>query len=252
MASRHSSTSSESDSGTAFGDLADHFVRQRGGTQWELATNDSLQGPIPLSLARHDSSLYLGTTGGVYRGSIDGRSWQKADIPQFPNQDIVALASVGSRLFAGLNYRFDHWLFSSENQGVKWDIRAHEFAPLTTLLPTDSRLWAGRADGLWWYDTGSWTSAPEMAIPSRALLYPNYPNPFNPATTVRFTVQHRSPVTISVHNTLGVQVATLLDSHMDAGTHEVRFDGTELASGVYLVRLRAGEHVATQRCVLLR
>lgn len=230
------------------------FARPRGGTQWDLAMNDSIQGPAPLSLARCDTSLFLGTSSGVFRGSLDGRTWQKADISQFPNQTIVALASVGSRLFAGLNYRSDHWLFSTENRGVTWDVRAHEFASLTTLLPVHSRMWAGRSDGLWWYDMGAWTSANpvEGQFPQRPVLHPNYPNPFNPSTTLSYELPKSSQVMLTVYDILGRKIQTIVNETQQPGRYEVKFDGSTLASGVYLYQLRAGSLVDTQKMLLTK
>lgn len=90
------------------------------------------------------------------------------------------------------------------------------------------------------------------ATPATFVLYQNYPNPFNPSTTIRYTLPQRSHVTLSVFNTLGQQVASLVDAVEEPGEHSVRFGGSSLASGVYFYRLRAGEYVATKRLVLLR
>ena len=80
----------------------------------------------------------------------------------------------------------------------------------------------------------------------------NYPNPFNPATTIAFVLPAPSVARLSVFDILGREVSVLLDQRMDAGVHEVTFDGSNLASGVYFYRLRAGEFVATKRLLLLR
>lgn len=229
------------------------FVRGRGEAQW-VVSQDSVQGPSPLSLARHDTSLFLGTSTGVYRGSLDGRTWRKADIPQFANQDIVALASAGSRLYAGGNYHAEHWIFSTGDGGTTWEIRAHEFAPLVSLQSANGIMWAGRSDGLWWFDMKFWTSVTPVAgrVPLQPELHQNYPNPFNPTTTIRFMLPRRASVNVSIHNTLGVQVATLVDADLNAGVHEVQFDASGLASGVYLVRLRSDGHEKLAKSLLLR
>jgi hypothetical protein len=84
------------------------------------------------------------------------------------------------------------------------------------------------------------------------MLEQNYPNPFNPVTTIRFGLPARSHVTLSVFNTIGQQVATLVEGEQEGGYHEVRFDGSTLASGVYFYRLHAENFVQTKRLLLLR
>ena len=83
-------------------------------------------------------------------------------------------------------------------------------------------------------------------------LSQNYPNPFNPSTTIRYALPNRAHVTLSVFNTLGQQVATLVNETQDAGFHDVWFGASGLASGVYFYRLRAGDYVATKRLLLLK
>jgi hypothetical protein len=89
-------------------------------------------------------------------------------------------------------------------------------------------------------------------IPKAFALLQNYPNPFNPATTIRYSLPHRTQVQLAVYNTLGQEVASLINADIDAGYHEVRFDGSDFASGVYFYRLRAGNYLATKRLLLLK
>jgi hypothetical protein len=89
-------------------------------------------------------------------------------------------------------------------------------------------------------------------LPSSFMLSQNYPNPFNPNTTIRYALPQRTHVSLSVFNTLGQEVATLVNEIEEAGNHEVRFDGSGLASGVYFYRMRAGEYVQTRKLLLLR
>jgi gluconolactonase len=83
-------------------------------------------------------------------------------------------------------------------------------------------------------------------------LYQNFPNPFNPSTTIRFSLPHRAVTRLTVFNSLGQQVATLLDGDQNAGVHDLKFDGTRMASGMYFYRMQAGEFVQTRRLVLSR
>jgi hypothetical protein len=85
----------------------------------------------------------------------------------------------------------------------------------------------------------------------------NYPNPFRTQTTLQFDLPEPVDVTLSVYDVMGRRVATLVDQPMQAGAHEVRWDGrsasgSTVASGVYLLRLEAGERVATQRMTVVK
>ena len=91
-----------------------------------------------------------------------------------------------------------------------------------------------------------------MGIPSTFVLNGNFPNPFNPTTTIRFGVPKQSTVRITVYNILGAIVARPVEDEVSPGYHEVQFDGTNIASGVYFYRLQAGSFVETKKLLLVR
>ncbi|MBK8661192.1 MAG: T9SS type A sorting domain-containing protein [Ignavibacteriales bacterium] len=71
-------------------------------------------------------------------------------------------------------------------------------------------------------------------------LYQNYPNPFNPSTVIRFTLPVEGPVNLSIFNSLGEQVAVLINGTMEAGAHEISFEPKQLSSGTYFYKLVSG------------
>ena len=89
-------------------------------------------------------------------------------------------------------------------------------------------------------------------LPDSYSLGQNYPNPFNPVTTIRYGLPLRSMVNLTVFNALGQQVRQLVTGEQEAGFHEVKFDGSRLASGVYFYRIQSGSFVQTKRLILLR
>jgi hypothetical protein len=92
----------------------------------------------------------------------------------------------------------------------------------------------------------------DAAVAQAFELEQNYPNPFNPATSIRYGMPHRSHVTLTVFNALGQQVAQLVNGDMEAGYHEVTFDGSGQSSGVYFYRLQAGDFTSTKKSLLLK
>jgi choice-of-anchor B domain-containing protein len=99
--------------------------------------------------------------------------------------------------------------------------------------------------------------APAGGLPAAFALRQNYPNPFNPSTTIEFSLPSAAPVTLAVYNALGAPVATLLRDEEEAGTHSVRWNGTDdrgrpVASGVYFCRLSAANQSLCKSLLLLK
>jgi hypothetical protein len=89
-------------------------------------------------------------------------------------------------------------------------------------------------------------------IPHEYRLSQNYPNPFNPSTTIEFDLPKTSEVSLKVFNILGEEVVTLISDRLSAGTYSYEWDASNLASGVYLYRLKAGNYVETRKMVFMR
>ena len=84
-------------------------------------------------------------------------------------------------------------------------------------------------------------------------LAQNYPDPFNPSTIIQFTVPNNGRAVLKVFNVLGQEVATLFDGEAAAGTnHQVQFNGSNLASGIYFSRLEFGGKMQVKRMMLLK
>ncbi|MBI3193624.1 MAG: T9SS type A sorting domain-containing protein [Ignavibacteriae bacterium] len=99
---------------------------------------------------------------------------------------------------------------------------------------------------------GSDLANPPGTIPKETKIDDCYPNPFNPLTVIRYQLSEDLHVKITVFNTLGVEVATLVDGVMSAGYKSVEFDATSLPSGVYFYKLTAGSHSDVKKMVLAR
>jgi len=89
-------------------------------------------------------------------------------------------------------------------------------------------------------------------LPADFYLLQNYPNPFNPSTKIRFAVPEKSDVKIYLHDILGSEIAVILDEEVSPGVKEIELNGSNLASGVYLVRMVANNYQQTIKISLLK
>lgn len=92
----------------------------------------------------------------------------------------------------------------------------------------------------------------DAAVPAEVTLLPNYPNPFNPSTNIRFSLPQQTQVSLKIFNMLGEEVATLVNEVRAAGTHTVTFNASRLTSGVYFSVLQAGEVRQVRRLVFMK
>ena len=108
-----------------------------------------------------------------------------------------------------------------------------------------------------YFDNESW---PPVGIeddllsqnPTEFNLFQNYPNPFNPSTKIKFSVPDESFVNIKVFNSIGEQIANLLNEELGRGTYEANFNAINLPSGIYFYRLQAGNFVETKKMILMK
>ena len=91
-----------------------------------------------------------------------------------------------------------------------------------------------------------------QSFPYEFNLRQNYPNPFNPATNIVYTLPRRVHVTLDLYNILGQHIERIVDEIQSAGYHQVKVDGKQLTSGLYLYRMEAGNFIQTKKLILLK
>lgn len=90
-------------------------------------------------------------------------------------------------------------------------------------------------------------------VPKKTSLNQNYPNPFNPTTNISFSLSQAATVTLRIFDVLGRMVSSPIVSHQySAGSHVVTFDGSQLSSGIYFYRLKAGNQAITKKMMLIK
>ena len=89
-------------------------------------------------------------------------------------------------------------------------------------------------------------------VPDNFILYQNHPNPFNPITNIKFDLKKSSHTKLIIYDMLGKEVATLVNEKLDAGSYEVKWDGSGYSSGVYFYQLKADDYVDTKKMLLIK
>ena len=146
-------------------------------------------------------------------------------------------------LYVGWDRNIYLWTFPTA-----WDSEKY---PWYTFLHDQNR--TGNVESIDWI-IGVEDGAPEAG---RIVLDPNYPNPFNPKTTIRFSIASGAEVELLVYDSLGRRVATLVDEKLPAGSYQRSWDGrdgdgTPQASGIYFAKLRVGDRVESRKMTLLK
>ena len=109
--------------------------------------------------------------------------------------------------------------------------------------------------GFWYQTVDLITSVEQITddgLPKEFRLEQNYPNPFNPTTTIQFSVPKASNVTIKIYDVIGRQVATLIDDEYQPGQYKVVFEAGQLATGLYIYRIQAGDFRETKKLMFLK
>jgi len=146
------------------------------------------------------------------------------------NLDVNVYAQL-SRWFGGQNPALSIWRFeytSSTSDSLVFIVNAH----------------TGNIVGI--------DETEDNYLPDDFALFPNYPNPFNPSTRIRYDISGKSIVQLKIYDVLGNEIRTLVNEEKSPGRYEIEFDATGLPSGIYFYHLRAGNFFETKKMVLLK
>jgi photosystem II stability/assembly factor-like uncharacterized protein len=246
------------------------FLSTNSGTSWTKASTGLLEDPNGcdvLALAVAGTNIFAGLSGGgVFLSTNNGASWTAVNdgLPKIDSTyaSITSFAARGQNLFAGT---YGTGVFLSTNSGKSWQSVNMDLDQRYVLGLNDTYVFVGnfntgmvygpRGMGVWRRRLSEVITSVDRTTNESASafqLQQNYPNPFNPSTTIKFELPRASEVILSVYDVLGRVVSVLLHDRMEAGVHEVKYDGSNLASGVYFYRLHAADFVSTKRMLALK
>jgi photosystem II stability/assembly factor-like uncharacterized protein len=222
------------------------------GLNWSNAVVTGITGQI--TGIQFNSSL-VGIVGGatMSKTTDGGATW-------------TLLAASGTGTISGIegtgtNYWYVRGtgIFRSTDLGATWtSVHTQTAAQNDISLVSDGAGcmtgWSGGTTGTISKMAGTPTGIndPSSEIPSVFRLEQNYPNPFNPTTSITYAMPLAGNVEIKVYDIVGKEVATLVNSFMTAGTHNIAFDASSLASGIYIYKLTSGSFTDSKKMVLIK
>ena len=224
--------------------------KELGGTwttvyDWKIANNMYL----------YNQALYMATNGysssqslGVIKSTDNGNTFIQLN-NGLTNLNIIQLI-LKPGIFIALT---GNGIFCSLDEGNYWtpfNLSGLNANINSVYLDNNQTLYACTDNGIYVY-TGILNVEDEV-IPTKFVLPQNYPNPFNPSTKISWQSPVGSWQTLKIYDILGNEVATLVNEYRSAGSYEIDFNASHLASGIYYYQLRAGDYVETKKMILLK
>jgi len=215
------------------GGIAANDIAKWNGTSWSALGSGCSGGfyPYVMGLVFYGNDLYVGGLYTVAGGmTVNGiAKWN----------DNSGWSSLGSGFWSGGSNVFGAYAIGIYNNEL---IATGIFSSVNNVSAGNIAKYSGLV--------GIKTSG--EGLPANFKLYPNYPNPFNPSTKIKFDIQKSSFTNITVFDILGKEVSTLVNEQLKSGSYEVNFDGTNLPSGVYFYRIESGTFTENKKMILLK
>lgn len=230
------------------------FVSTNNGQNW---TNPLLIGGD--ALASNGSIIYTGVDGspyGVYRSTNYGTNWIQTSLN---NAGVHAIIIYNNIVFAGAS----NGVYVSSDSGASWILRNEGMGSMYTIslcIHNEFIFIGSSGQGVWRRPLSELTGINQISseVPKYHTLEQNYPNPFNPVTKIKFNISSSSgggkhTVKLVVFDFLGRELSTLFERHLNPGSYEVDFDGSNYTSGSYFYRLTADNLIIdTKKFVLIK
>jgi photosystem II stability/assembly factor-like uncharacterized protein len=234
------------------------LVTTDNGTTWKTKTGYPYVSDFVVDNT-NDAVCYA-TLGGasaphVIKTTNYGDSWQdiSGDIPNIAANSIVMKTAPERILFVGT----DIGVFKSTDEGVHWisfnsGLPAVEIYDMKYKQSIGLLLVATHGRGCWTFDINLTGIDPFGQIPLSYNLKQNYPNPFNPSTSIEFDIPKSEAVNLSIYDMSGRKISEPINNNLNAGHYQVRWNGENFASGIYVYKLSTPSFSDTKRMVLVK
>jgi photosystem II stability/assembly factor-like uncharacterized protein len=218
------------------------------GTSWSKV-NNGLTAIWVYALAVKGTELFAGTFGqGVFRSNNYGDSWIHTSL----DKDITSFTVADTSLFAGT---WSEGIYRLINADSTWRYVGLPGVYVTSMAANNGYLYAATSNNNIWKALLSQLT--DVSNNGNITLInfnlsQNFPNPFNPSTTIQYSIGSLQHVTLKVYDILGREVATLVNEEKPAGEYIVKFDAAGLSSGIYIYRIRTDSYSETRKMILMR
>ncbi len=252
-----------------------YSVGEQGGATDIVAEDFNSDGKTDIA----SSNFWEGTTMSVLYGNGNGTFQPAVILPSAYSPDLLNVSGItagdldndGDKdIIVGNNASNSLSLYYNNNGVFEYRMRAGAilsvFSPVFADIDHDGKGDIGAVGSLPPSGTGSTlifmkgsntglTSVAGMntfSIPEKFTLEQNFPNPFNPATVIRYSMKVSGHVSLKVFNSAGKEIASLVNEFRNAGMHEVKFEGSDLSSGIYFYKLSTGDISEVRKMILIR
>lgn len=231
------------------------YLSTNNGASWINLDSGYVLGVVQ-SLIVQGENLYAVSWGeGIYRSTDNGINWVQVD-SGLTTLYVSCLLASGADLFAATDGK---GIFLSTNNGVNWTAVDSGFSTARrfyTLTMSGTNLFTGGYfNGIWMRPLSEMVTSvqtPFSSLPTRFSLFQNFPNPFNPSTTVTFAIPTKTYVTIMIFDVLGREVSTLVSEQLQPGNYTRQWNAINKPSGVYFYRLQTETTSETKKLLLLK
>ena len=222
--------------------------------RWRVVPSGTTQNLYGVRVSSSGVCIAVGAAGTILKSTNSGDSWTSLSSPV--TDDLYCITFGYSNLICGANgvilkstvNNIDTWF----RQSTPTTLSLHT---IQTLSYTDFIAMGNNGIILRTTDGGgppAGITQINHEIPEKFELNQNYPNPFNPVTIINFKISNKGFVKLKIYDAAGKEVVSLVDKYLSAGTYSAAFDGSGMASGVYIYKLEAANFMESRKMVLIK
>jgi len=228
----------------------DLYYTSNGGETWTAQTTGQIN---PLYQVVFSDSLH-GWAMGYFiflRTTNGGRTWNSITMKEHNSNSLYFKDAYEGWRVGSYGY-----IYHSTDGGYSWHTDSRSNPELNFVTSSGNKIFAfGEYGAILTTPIDEVNSVSYREWDTKSLeytLYQNYPNPFNPSTSIQYSLKESGKVDLAVYNMLGQKVLTLVNEFQHNGNHQIKFDASHLASGIYIYRIKANNFTSSKKLLLLK